>query len=71
LPDKKLLFFRTDTQANKFPADFIVALVKNEAHKIKVRKLPFPSINIVSKTGDTLASQSDNRGGGFAVKYGP
>ena len=57
---------------NRFSGEFLEALAKTSAHRILPRLTPLSvAVNVVSKTADALASQSDNRGGGFAVKYGP
>ena len=62
--------FNEDIQQAKLP-DTLIDALKRMGHLIRVRPPPYPSVNLVLKNGDTLSSQSDGRGGGYAVKYGP
>ena len=59
-----------DIPQSKF-SDRLIEQLTTMGHTIKVQQFPYPSVNIVFKRGDTLTSQSDGRGGGYAVKYGP
>ena len=58
----------TDNSQEKLPKKLVERLV-SMGHTITIQQSPIPSINVVIKTGDFLASQSDSRGGGYAVKY--
>lgn len=51
--------------------DMLVDSLTKMGHTILLRHPPYPSVNVVLKNGDVLSSQSDVRGGGYAVKYGP
>jgi hypothetical protein len=54
----------------KLPEILIDSLTQM-GHTVLLRPPPYPSVNLVLKSGDVLSSQSDGRGGGYAVKYGP
>ncbi|XP_032780767.2 glutathione hydrolase 7 [Daphnia magna] len=59
-----------DVPQAKLP-DMLVDSLTKMGHTILLRHPPYPSVNVVLKNGDVLSSQSDVRGGGYAVKYGP
>ncbi|XP_046458585.1 glutathione hydrolase 7-like [Daphnia pulex] len=59
-----------DMPQAKLPEILINSLTQM-GHTILLRPPPYPSVNLVLKSGDALSSQSDGRGGGYAVKYGP
>ncbi len=63
-------FLNEDVAQARLPENLIDGLTRM-GHTIRVRPPPYPSVNLVLKNGDTLSSQSDGRGGGYAVKYGP
>jgi len=62
------LGLENDNSQEKLPKKLVERLV-SMGHTITIQQSPIPSINVVMKTGDFLASQSDSRGGGYAVKY--
>jgi hypothetical protein len=51
--------------------DILIDSLTKMGHTVLLRPAPYPSVNLVLKNGDVLSSQSDGRGGGYAVKYGP
>lgn len=57
-----------DNSQDKLPK-MLVEQLTSMGHTITIQQSPIPSINVIMKTGDFLASQSDSRGGGYAVKY--
>ena len=58
-----------DIPLAKLP-DTLLDALRAMGHSIKLRRAPYPSINIATRIGDSVNSQSDSRGGGYAVKYG-
>ena len=59
-----------DIPLAKLP-DTLIDALKAMGHSIKLRRPPYPSVNIATRIGDSVVSYSDSRGGGYAVKYGP
>lgn len=64
-----LIFSPIGISQAKLPDQLLDALTKM-GHTFRLRPAPYPSINLVLKSGDVLSSQSDGRGGGYAIKYG-